>query len=131
MEGWHVEFAQMFKDRDNPKPLGAILGQIITVKPLKIAIQDGKFFLDQSNCYICNQLLERQSDFDLTADQSQSGNIKVSCEHGGGSYDASGDINMTGKVHLYEVWQDGDLVMVVPDASGQHFFIVDIVKGVE
>lgn len=37
----------------------------------------------------------------------------------------------TGKIHLHEVWKIGDMVMVQPDESGQHFFIVDIVKGVE
>lgn len=131
MQNWEITLAELFKSRDNPKPLGAILGKIVSLEPLKISIQDGKFFLDSSNCYICNQLLERLSDFDLTAEQSQSGNISVSCEHGGGSYDASGDISETGRVHLYEVWKTGDLVMVVPDNSGQHFFIVDIVKGVK
>ena len=131
MKDWEVTLANLFKDRDNPKPLGAILGKIVSLEPLKISIQDGKFFIDRSNCYVCNQLLERKSDFDFTADQSQSGQIKVSCEHGGGSYDASGDINATGKIHLHEVWKMGDMVMVQPDESGQHFFIVDIVKGVE
>lgn len=131
MDSWEVDLAKMFKERDNPTPLGAILGKIVSLEPLKISIQDGKFFIDKSNCYICNQLLERQSDFDFIADHSQSGNIQVSCEHGGGSYDASGDISATGKIHLFEVWKIGDLVMVQPDESGQHFFIVDIVKGVE
>lgn len=63
MKDWEVTLANLFKDRDNPKPLGAILGKIVSLEPLKISIQDGKFFIDRSNCYVCNKLLERKSDF--------------------------------------------------------------------
>lgn len=128
MEDWEYRLAKEFKARDNPKRLGAILGKVISTSPVKIAIQNGKFFIGPDNIYICNQILERSTTFNnFTANMS--GTIKVKCSGGsGGSY--TGDIKADGSVHLNEVWKAGDLVMVVPDESGQHFFIVDIVKGV-
>ena len=132
-EGWEYELAGQFKQRDNPNPtkLGACIGRVESLSPVVISIQSGKFMLKQDQIYICNQILERETTFrDYVASQTQSGNISVSCEHGGGSYSADGSITASGRVHLNEVWKVGDYVMVVPDESEQHFFIVDIIKGV-
>ena len=131
MENWEYKLAELFKDRDNPKPLGACIGKVESLSPVIISIQNGKFMLRQEQIYICNQILERETTFrDYVANQSQSGSISVSCREGGGSYSASGDIEANGRVHLNEVWKVGDYVMVVPDQSEQHFFIVDILRGV-
>ena len=116
MENWEYKLAELFKDRDNPKPLGACIGKVESLAPVIISIQDGKFMLQAEQIYICNQILERETTFrDYVANQSQSGNISVSCTHGGGSYSANGDIEASGRVHLNEVWKVGDYVMVVPD----------------
>ena len=122
MDSWEVNFAKELKKRDNRPKMGAMLGKVISVEPVKISIQDGRFFVTKENGYICNQLLERMSSYQL----SENGSIYVSCKHGGGSY----SLNGAGNVHLDAVWKVGDYVMVVPDESEQHFFIVDIVKGV-
>lgn len=122
MDSWEVNFAKELKKRDNQPKMGAMLGKVISVEPVKISIQDGRFFVTSENGYICNQLLERISSYTL----SENGNIDVSCKHGGGSY----SLNGSGNVHLDAVWKAGDYVMIVPDGSEQHFFIVDIVRGV-
>jgi len=131
MESWEYSLAKQFKERDNPKPIGACIGKVESLSPVIISIQSGKFMLQAWQIYICNQILERETTFrDYVANQSQSGKISVSCNPGGGSYTADGDIECAGRVHLNEVWKVGDYVMVVPDESGQHFFIVDILRGV-
>lgn len=122
MDSWDVDLAKEIKKRDNRHKMGAMLGKVISVEPVKISIQDGRFFITKENGYICNQLLERLSEYTVT----ENGSIDVSCKHGGGSY----SLNGSGNVHLKAVWKQGDYVMVVPDESEQHFFIVDIVKGV-
>lgn len=130
-ENWEFELASLFKERNNPKPLGACIGKVESLSPVIISIQNGKFMLRQEQIYICNQILERETTFrDYVATQSQSGSISVSCEHGGGSYSANGDIEASGRVHLNEVWKVGDYVMVVPDQSEQHFFICDIIRKI-
>ena len=131
-ENWEFKLAGLFKERNNPKPLGACIGKVESLSPVIISIQNGKFMLRQEQIYICNQILERETTFrDYVATQSQSGSISVSCEHGGGSYSANGDIEACGRVHLNEVWKVGDYVMVVPDQSEQHFFVCDIIRKVD
>ena len=130
-DSWEYELGAELKKRDNPKPLGACIGKVESLSPVTISIQSGKYMLRAEQLYICNQILERETTFrDYVANQSQSGSISVSCQCGGGSYNANGDITASGRVHLNEVWKKGDFVMVVPDESGQFFFIVDILRGV-
>lgn len=130
-ENWEYKLASEFKSRDNPKPIGACIGKVESLSPVIISIQSGKFMLQADQIYICNQILERKTDFkDYIASDEQSGKISISGVCTQKDYTAKGDIECTGKVHLLEVWQVGDYVMVVPDESGQHFFIVDILKGV-
>ena len=129
-ESWEYKLAGEFKARNNPKPLGACIGKVESLEPVIISIQSGKFMLQAHQIYICNQILERKSNYkDLEADQEQSGTFYCS-HHSGDSYTAEGSIKEKGKTHLLEVWKVGDYVMVVPDESGQHFFIVDILRGV-
>ena len=126
--------------RDNPRPLGPCIGKVVSLKPVKITIQFeqnisgepvSSFLLEEDQIYICNQILERETTFQqFVANQTQSGDISVSCECGGGKYTADGDIEAAGRVHLDEVWKVGDYVMVVPAENGQFFFIVDILRGV-
>ena len=130
-DSWEYELGAELKKRDNPKPIGACIGKVESLSPVVVSIQSGNFMLRAEQLYICNQILERETTFkDYIATQSQSGSISVSCECGGGSYSANGDMTASGRVHLNEVWKVGDYVMVVPDESGQFFFIVDILRGV-
>ena len=128
MENWETELAKQFKQRDNPKPIGACIGKVESLSPVVISIQSGKFMLQANQIYICNQILERKSKFkDLSADQEQEGTIHGAAN---GHYTTEGSIEAEGNIHLLAVWKVGDYVMVVPDESGQHFFIVDILRGV-
>lgn len=134
MDDWAYQMAQQIKMRDNPKPIGACLGVVISTEPVKISIQDGQFILEGKQVYVCNQILERKSKYTAKTKHEQTGKISTGCPisgHSGSGYDASGTMTMDGEeIHAKEVWQTGDKVMVVPDAAGEHFFIVDIVKGV-
>ena len=130
-ESWEYKLAGEFKARNNPKPLGACIGKVESLEPVIISIQSGKFMLRANQIYICNQILERKSKFhDFKASHKQEGRIGITHESPKDDYWATGDIECTGSVHLEEVWKVGDYVMVVPDESGQHFFIVDILRGV-
>lgn len=130
-ETWDYDLAKEFQKRNNPRPLGAVIGKIESISPLCVSIQSGRFMLHAEQLYVCNQILERETTFrDYIANQSQSGNISVSCDHGGGSYSANGDISAYGRVHLDAVWENGDFVLVLPDESGQHYFIIDILRQV-
>lgn len=131
-DSWEYELAEEFTKRNNSIPLGPCIGIVEALKPeVIISIQNSEYKLYSDQIYICNQILERETTFrDLYANQTQSGDISVSCKCGGGSYNADGDIVAQGRVHLDEVWKEGDYVMVVPAENGQTFFIVDILRGV-
>ena len=130
-ENWEYKLAGEFKARNNPKPLGACIGKVESLEPVIISIQSGKFMLRAEQIYICNQILERETTFrDYIADQEQSGSFTCD-DHLKSGYSASGDIECNGRVHLDEVWKVGDLVMVVPDESGQHYFVVDVLRQPE
>ena len=131
-ENWEYKLAGEFKARNNPKPLGACIGKVESLEPVIISIQSGKFMLHANQIYICNQILERETTFkDYIADQEQSGKISIHDVCSRESYSASGDIECNGRVHLNEVWKVGDYVMVVPDESGQHYFVVDVLRQPE
>lgn len=119
---WDYDLASMFRERDNPTTkIGTCLGKVISTSPMTISIQNGKYILKGEMIYVAYHLLQRQSTY---SQMSQSGTISVSCPHSGGSYTSTS----TGSITLDAVIKEGDLVMVVPDESEQHFFIVDVVR---
>lgn len=122
---WSYELANLLKERENPVKMGVMLGKVESLNPLIISIKNGKYQIQQNRLYVCNQILERRTNYHDNQ-FSNNGNISISCHPCTGSYNASG--TGTGSIHLEEVWQVGDLVMVVPDESEQNFFIVDIVR---
>ena len=122
MEEWHSQMAKEFKSRSNPVRIGAVIGEVISTSPWKVAIKDGKFIIDKSNGYVCFQLIHHIT----TYAYRHSGQMTHSgCRAGANSgYTAQGE----GKIVLNELWKPGDKVLVIPDENEQHFFIVDIVK---
>lgn len=103
---WENDLAREFKKRDNKSLIGACSGTVISVSPFVATICDGQYIIDESNGYICNQLLERKSKWVI------------------------GTTKQTEDITLKEVVQVGDEVLVIPSADEQSFFIVDILKGV-
>lgn len=119
---WEYDLAQQFKMRDNPKTkMGPMIGTVVSTSPPVITIQDGKYTIKGNQLYVAYHLLERKSAY---TNMTQSGNISISCHPCQGSYTAS----CTGDIQLEEVWKPNDLVIVLPDESEQHFFVLDIVR---
>lgn len=54
---WETDLALEFKSRNNPKPIGAVLGKVTSSSPLKINILDGQVLLDETNSYVCEKAL--------------------------------------------------------------------------
>lgn len=53
---WDIELAKEFKKRDNSPLFGAVLGNVISISPLKISILGDKVILESNHCYICNNV---------------------------------------------------------------------------
>lgn len=54
---YDIELAKMFKERNNKKSIGAIIGKIVGVNPYKISIFDGQIILQQEQLYFCENIL--------------------------------------------------------------------------
>lgn len=125
MEEWNAKLANEFISRNNPKPMGNLLGKVEAIGDNWIVtIKDGKFHINRSNGYICNQLLEHKGKFDYK--YSHSGDTSNGWHGGRTSYDSKGSGN--GEITIHPIWNVGDYVMVAPDENEQHYFIVDIVR---
>lgn len=127
---WDYKLAAMFRDRDNPTntPIGACLGKIISTSPIQVQLQDSNFIIGGEQVYVSYHLLERASYYKELVG-SMSGNISIDCHPCNGSY--NGNITSSGHIILEEVWQVGDLVLVIPSASEQQFFILDVVRKIK
>lgn len=122
MSSWDYELAGMFRIRDNPNnKIGNCLGKVLSVNPMKISIQNGKYIIKGEQLYVAYHLLERKSAY---SQMSQSGNISINCHPCNGSYTA----NCTGTITLDEVIKVGDLVLLVPTQSEQQWVAVDVVR---
>lgn len=53
---WDIDLAKELKKRDNAEPIGAILGEVISIEPIKISILGNKAILDNSNIYLCSKV---------------------------------------------------------------------------
>ena len=128
-EGWAYALAGELKKRNNPNILNPCIGVVISTSPFLVSIQDGMYLLDEKNAYICRHILERKSKMSFSVQNSQSGNINISCE-GRGAYSSTGTISVNNQdIELYEVWKSGDKVLVIPDGRNEKFFIVDVLEG--
>lgn len=125
MSSWDYDLADMFKQRDNPtNKIGNCLGKVLSVNPITISIQNGKYIIKGEQLYIAYHLLERQSTY---SQMSQSGNISISCHPCQGSYTSTS----TGSITLDEVIKVGDLVLMVPTESEQQWIAVDVVRKIK
>lgn len=107
---WDVELAKEFKKRNIKTPMGAILGDIISSSPLKIAILGNKVILTEGHCYICSSLVDnylRKADIKLDS----------VAEHG--------TVSTSGEILFKEILKPGDKVLCLPTSDGQKYFIID------
>jgi hypothetical protein len=56
MEQWSIQLAKLFKERNNPSPIGVVIGKVISGLPnLSVAIGD-EILLDADQLIIANRL---------------------------------------------------------------------------
>lgn len=125
MSSWDYELADMFKQRDNPNTrIGNCLGKVLSVNPMMISIQNGRYVIKGEQLYVAYHLLERKSSY---SQMTQSGDININCHPCKGSYTAT----CTGTITLDDVIKVGDLVLLVPTQSEQQWVAVDVVRPIK
>ncbi|WP_053242032.1 hypothetical protein [Clostridium sp. DMHC 10] len=58
MERWDVYLAKVLKARDNIDYIGAVVGKVLNINPIKIGILDDNILLDEGHIHICASLKE-------------------------------------------------------------------------
>lgn len=107
--GYDVKLAKEFKKRNNAKPYEALLGDVISVEPLKIAIFQNRVILTSDLCYVCSNLVSNATNASFVLN----------------SVATHGSISTNGTITYSDILKVGDKVMCVPTAERQKYFIVD------
>lgn len=128
---WDIEMAKMFKKRNNPNRIGAIIGKVVRTNPLQISILDGNVILDKRQLYITYGLLEKSYKFNLEA-KGKVGNIttKLATEETKTLVNINiiEDNKDKTKIKLYFELKEDDEVLLIPSENERIFFIIDKVK---
>lgn len=105
-----TDLAIEMKKRNNVKRIGNLVGEVLSLSPLKIGILGNEVMLDSTNCFVCNNLKEQIE---------RKATLKID------GY-TTGDAN--GAITFKEILKIGDKVLAISDAEGQYFFIVDKIE---
>lgn len=153
-KSWDIALAEKFKERDNPSPIGAVLGKILSPLPkISIELLNGYGVIDADKIYLSNAITNRleiectMKNFESQGNKSSNCEIKGLNTNGGGN-DSAGDTNLTlaghsgnysgstskkdnkdkGKFILQTVFnlKEGMYVLVIPNVAEDKFFVVDV-----
>ncbi|SFA70055.1 DUF2577 family protein [Clostridium frigidicarnis] len=131
---WSTEFAQEFKNRNNLSKIGAVVGTVLQINPIKIGILNNQVIISEDNpsTYICSGLIEKYAYMEIKK-YTVGATASISTPNGGGSLsnitvDSKSDYDTKIK---YKGLSIEDKVLVVCGEDNKTFFIVDkLVKGV-
>ena len=153
-KAWDIALAEKFKERDNPNPIGAVLGKILSPLPnISIELLSGYGVIDADKIYLSKAITNRleiactMKNFESQGNKSSNCEIKGLNTSGGGD-DSAGDTNLTlsghsgsytgstskkdnkdkGKFILQTVFnlKEGMYVLVIPNVEEDKFFVVDV-----
>ena len=155
-KSWDIALAEKFKERDNPSPIGAVLGKILSPLPsISIELLNGYGVIDADKIYLSNAITNRleiectMKNFESQGNKSSNCSIEGLNTSGAGK-DSAGDVNLMltghngnykgstskkdnkdkGKFILQTVFnlKEGMYVLVIPNVAEDKFFVVDVVN---
>lgn len=103
MQQWAVDLANEFKSRNNKEFIGAIVGNVLSINPLKIGIENNQIILDHSHFWVCGSLKEYAKNATITEN----------------------NINTDATITYKNILSLNDKVLVIASEDNQTFFIVD------
>lgn len=104
MEKWDIFLAKELKKRNNVDYIGAVIGNVLSISPLKIGILDNNIILDSSHIHICSSLTENYArNATITASNTPA--------------DAT--------IIYKNILKQDDKVLVICSEDNQDFFVID------
>ena len=133
IDSWEYDLAKEFKTRDNKIPMGPCIGRVQALEPEPVlVIQGGTYRLNNDQIYVCKRILSRFSSYSSLVSKAKACNLIGKNSGGDPAGIFEGTLITTGGlIDLDEVWEVGDLVLVIPSVDEQCFFIVDILTSVK
>lgn len=122
-----VALAKELKVRNNIVKIGPTMGDVISVTPLKIGIMNNQVYVDDTNCYLCSNVVEN---YKRKATEEIKG-YTVNATTVDSSGDVTSSITVSTKtdydtvITFKDILHVGDIVLLVPTDDDQKFFIVD------
>ena len=153
-KSWDIAVAENFRERENPNPIGAVLGKILKTLPdISIELLNGYGVIDSDKIYLSNTITNRlaiectMKEFESQGNKSSNCSINGLNTSGAGN-DSAGDVNLMlsghngnfkgstsktdnkdkGKFILQTVFnlKKGMYVLVIPNTEEDKFFVVDV-----
>ena len=153
-KSWDIAIAEKFKERDNPSPIGAVLGKILSPLPsISIELLNGYGVIDADKIYLSNAITNRleiectMKEFESQGNKSSDCSINGLNTSGAGN-DSAGDTNLTlsghsgnysgstsktdnknkGKFILQTIFnlKSGMYVLVIPNVNEDKYYVVDV-----
>ena len=153
-KSWDIAVAEKFRERENPSPIGAVLGKILKPLPdISIELLNGYGVIDSDKIYLSNAITNRLA-IECTMKEFESeGNRSTHCNFtnfntSGAGNASAGDTNLMltghtgsyksssskkdnkdkGKFILQTVFnlKKGMYVLVIPNTEEDKFFVVDV-----
>ena len=153
-KSWDIAVAEKFKERDNPNPIGAVLGKILKPLPdISIELLNGYGVIDSDKIYLSNAITNRlaiectMKEFESKDNKATQGKINNMSTSGAGS-NSAGDTNLSldghsgsydtilsekenktkGKFILHTVFhlKKDMFVLVIPNFEEDKFFVIDV-----
>lgn len=104
MQSWAVDLAKELKARNNKEKFGAVVGNVLSVNPLKIGIENNQIILDDSHFYLSSSLVENYNREATITENNNSLNTTIAYKN---------------------ILKENDKVLVIASEDNQNFFIVD------
>lgn len=124
---WDIDIAKQFKSRDNEIPIGPVLGEVISISPLKISVFGNRVILTEKQCYLCSNIVNnyiKKANLNIKAY-----NVNINATDSNGDSINSMNVNdkndYDAEISYKDILAPGDKVLCIPTADGQSFFIVD------
>lgn len=119
-----VRLAKLFKERDNKKDYVNIIGQVVSISPLKISVFDGAVLLDKDDLFIANTINNEMSIKEFKANT-------MTATIDGNSKTLSNVVAQTAtfktRQYLFSV---GDKVLICADSTSDKYIVVSILSEV-
>lgn len=127
MSDWNIELAKELKKRDNKEPFEPVIGDVISIEPLRIAIYGNTTILEPKDCYMCSAMVEkflRKADMRIKS-YSVGINTTDSAGHSNSSMTVNDKSDYDVEITFKEIIKVGDKLLCLPTANGQMFYIID------